>query len=93
MDNPWPSALEVLLNEFVGNKCSFEEFATRYTQLFVEEVPDGALTPVQVDYYGEINEKAAWTTSAPSPEEIAVGWLSDAMFRAWLLEWRATRYP
>lgn len=81
-------ALNALIDKFLDRSISLAEFQQRYSDLFVDEIPDEGLPKALWEAYGEIHEKAEWTTADPPPADRKDGWLDGEEFRQWLIRQR-----
>lgn len=82
--------LDGLIQSVLEERLSVEQFQREYSKCFIEEMPDDALSPTELDQYGAVHEKAEWTTHNPPKEDRAVGWMDASGFREWLKAHRPT---
>lgn len=76
--------LDALMTDFLAGHTAFEEFQRAYSACYIDEVADAAFSPEEVEHYGDVHEKAEWTSPAPTEEERQYGWVTRAEFREWL---------
>ncbi len=81
--------LRDLIDGYLTGGMSFASFQAAYAQHFIEEMPDTALSPEELERYGAVHEKAEWTSPAPSQQERGFGWMDEAEFSAWLRKWKS----
>jgi hypothetical protein len=62
----------------------FDDFAREYSRVFIDAIPDSALSAAELSEFGEINEKAELTGPAPSAEDRKYGWMDVSEVKAWL---------
>lgn len=79
--------LDALIDSFITEKVSLEQFQSEYTRCFIDEIPDSGLTDLELEHYGAIHEKAEWTARSPDPESRQHGWHDANEFRDWLRDW------
>lgn len=53
---------------YVQREIGFNEFELLFSELFLNRIPEGALSDADLEFYGEINEKLMWTSEEPSVE-------------------------
>ena len=62
------------------------EFEHAYGDYWIEDLPDGALSEADFDFFAAIHEKLEWTGRDPSAESRQSGWIDYEEFRAWVSE-------
>jgi hypothetical protein len=84
MPLPDTSVLDQLIDHFLTGRISFDDFATDYSRVFIDDLPDDALSPEDLTKYGDINEIAELTTPTPTDEDRQCGWITITEFKEWL---------
>lgn len=69
---------------YLDREIGFDEFELLFSELFLNRIPEGALSDAHLDAFGEINEKLMSTSAAPSAEARSFGWIDLEQFRQWL---------
>lgn len=73
-----------VVKHYLRGEIAFDEFESFFSGLFLDEIPEGALSAADLDRFGSINERLSWTSQCPTPEERDSGWIDRSQFRAWL---------
>ncbi len=81
------SRLRALIDEFLSGGLPFEAFQEAYSKRFIDEA-DAVLSPTDLEYYGDIHERAEWTARNPPPQDRSYGWMSIGDFTRWLSDVR-----
>ncbi len=76
--------LTMLIDEFLAGRIAFDAFAARYSDQFIDEMPENALDDDELEWFGAVHEKIEWTSPAPDPESRRYGWVDIPQFRQWL---------
>ena len=79
--------LQTLIDAFLTGELSFDAFEKAYSKCFIDEA-DAVLSPPDLEYYGEIHERAELTARDPPLEDRRYGWKSVSDFTKWLAEAR-----
>ncbi len=82
---PSRQTLDQLIDAFLGNATSLEQFQREYSDAFTEGESDTNFSEHEVRYYGDVHEKAEWTSASPTLEEQDLGWMDEQRFRGWLV--------
>ena len=84
MNTDFKRQLDDLIDRYLAGRLPFETFQRDYSTQFIDEIPDSAFSPEELDWYGAIHEKTEWTSPTPSTEERKHGWIDITDFRSWL---------
>lgn len=90
MDVNYEALFLGVIDDFLAGKLSFDEFETRYSDCYIEEMPENGLSDEGHDFFGGIHEKFSWTGPDPAEEDRRYGWISREEFVEWLRGQRAT---
>jgi len=88
MTTDYRNILKGHIDRFLRAKYTYEQFAEQYLRVFIDEMPDEALSSYELELYGDVQEKAEWTTAEVDEEACAYGWMNIEEFRSWLSEQR-----
>lgn len=88
MTRDFRAELGELADSFLACKLTFDDFQAAYSRRFIDEMPDAALSSEELDYFGQIHEKAEWTSAAPPESDRKDGWLDIDEFKQWLAQHR-----
>src|SRR5688500_12090234 len=76
--------LDEMIERYLANECGFTALQREYTACYIDDVAEEEFTSDEIEYEGEIHEKAEWTGPAPDTYERSVAWLDVGGFRQWL---------
>jgi hypothetical protein len=79
-----------MIDDFLAGTLSFEDFERRYSDCYIDELPEDGLSDEEHDFFGGIHEKFSWTDPDPGEEDRRYGWIIRAEFVEWLRGQRAT---
>ncbi len=82
--NVYTKRLDELVDSFLTEILGFDEFARLFSELYIEEVPDDALSDDATLWYGEIHEKFSWTAPDLQRQAQRDGWMMPDQFYGWL---------
>jgi hypothetical protein len=75
-----------LIQRVAHGGCPVHEFEHAYGEYWVEDLPDGALSETDFDFFSAVHEKLRWTGRDPSAESRESGWIDYEEFRVWVRE-------
>ena len=84
MTNTHTAHLDELVARFLEKKADFGTFQADFADYFLERIPDSAMSPEELEYYGAIHEKSEWTALDPPKSDRKHGWIDESEFSAWL---------
>jgi hypothetical protein len=84
MDRDFRTELLQLIEAFLAGRIDFLAFQKAYSRIFIDEIPEGVLPSNELSFFGDIHEKAEWTTSNPPQQDRTNGWIDERQFREWL---------
>jgi hypothetical protein len=89
--NVHKARLDALVNEYLAERVSFDEFSRTYSEYYIEEVPPDGLSEDEAEWYCAIHEEAEWTAPAPPPQDQRDGYIFIDQFYGWLQRHVAAR--
>lgn len=87
------STLLKMVTDLLDGTWTVSEFRAHYYNFYVEEVPDEALSELDADFFGLIQEKLDWTDENPDPESRQYGWMDEPEFVKWVREYHDSYVP
>ncbi|MDZ4259570.1 MAG: hypothetical protein U0974_09125 [Gemmatimonadales bacterium] len=76
--------LDELITIYLNGGSTFDSFQRDYSRILIDDAVDADFSMDEIDYYGDVHEKAEWTAEDLLEEERAVGWIDESQFREWL---------
>ena len=82
--NYYSGKLMFMINNLLQGLWDVNMFRKKYYDYYLEEVPDDALTDIEADFFGGVQEKLDWVDASPDIESQNAGWLNHKQFVEWL---------
>jgi hypothetical protein len=73
-----------LINSVLAGALPFEDFEQRFSDYYLDQLPEAELPEDAYDFYSRIHEKLDWTDLKPDAESRSYGWSDRTEFLAWL---------
>jgi hypothetical protein len=80
------AALLRLIQPVVHGGWPVHKFEHAYGEYWIEDLPEGALSETDFDFFAAVYEKLQWAGRDPSAESRQSGWIDYEEFRTWLGE-------
>jgi hypothetical protein len=88
-DVDYEAVLLKMIDDFLAHALTFDEFETQFSDCYIDEMPDDALSAEPFDFFSRVHEKFSWTGSDLDDESRRFGWIDQLEFPDWLSSQRA----
>ena len=88
-DVDYEAVLLKMIDSFLAHTMTFDEFETKFSACWLDEMPDDALSEEPYDFFSRVHEKFSWTGPDLDDESRSFGWIDQLEFPDWLRSQRA----
>jgi hypothetical protein len=88
-DVDYEAVLLKLIDDFLTHTLTFDEFETQFSDCYMDEMPDDALSAEPYEFFSRVHEKFSWTGPDLDAESRRFGWIDQLEFPGWLSAERA----
>jgi len=85
------TALRDMIDRLLAGETTFDEFARTFGIYYYEHLPVAVMRSPAATFVSDVLEKLEFTTTNPTAEERAEGWIDERDFVDWLRRERQTR--